>query len=62
MDNMNFEAMYARLEIIAKDIQNESLSLDAVHKLYTEGMSISKKCIAYIEELKREVEIAKTNR
>lgn len=62
MDKVSFEEMYSRLENIAKEIQNENLSLDAVHKLYTEGMNLSKKCGAYIQELKREVEIAKANK
>jgi exodeoxyribonuclease VII small subunit len=61
MEQMNFEAMYTRLESIAKEIQGETLTLDAVHMLYTEGMNISEKCLAHIDELKRKIEIGKTH-
>lgn len=56
MEEINFEVMYKRLESISKDIQGENLTLDEVHVLYKEGITLSEKCIEHIDGLKREVE------
>lgn len=59
MEEKSFEVMYARLESISKEIQGENLTLDEVHVLYKEGISLSEKCIAHIDALKKEVENGK---
>ncbi len=52
-----FERSLARLEEVAKRLENANLSLDEAMKLFEEGVQLSRDCQKQLEEAEGRVEI-----
>src|SRR3989442_1475080 len=52
-----FERSLARLEEVAKKLENANLSLDEAMKLFEEGVQLSRDCQKQLEEAEGRVEI-----
>lgn len=48
--NVDLEKDLQRLEEISNKLSNDEIALEEASKLYEEGMKLSNKCKAYIEE------------
>ncbi len=53
----NFEKLIEELEKITNKLEKEQLSLDESVKLFEEGMQISKKCNAKLEDAEKRITI-----
>ena len=53
----NFEKLIEKLEEITNRLEKEQLSLDESVKLFEEGMQISKKCNAKLEDAEKRITI-----
>lgn len=49
MEKMNYEKSVARLEAIVDKLENGSLSLEEMMKLYEEGTALAAKCAATLD-------------
>jgi exodeoxyribonuclease VII small subunit len=56
-ENLNFESALKRLEIIAKKLEEENLSLEEALKYFEEGMKLSKFCSEQLEAAENKVKI-----
>ena len=54
---LSLEEAMARLEEIAKELENEKLSLDSSVKLYEEGVKLVARCAKELEDAKRKIKI-----
>jgi exodeoxyribonuclease VII small subunit len=57
MAAIKFEDAWARLEIIATELENGDLPLDESLKIFEEGIRLSKTCLKMLDEAERKVEI-----
>ncbi len=51
----NFEELIKKLESITSKLENDKLSLDDSVALFEEGMKLSKKCNAKLEEAEKKI-------
>ena len=54
-ENENFEELIKKLESITSKLENDKLSLDDSVALFEEGMKLSKKCNAKLEEAEKKI-------
>lgn len=54
---MNFEELMQKLELITNKLEKENLNLDESVELFEEGMRISKKCNAKLENAEKRITI-----
>ena len=52
-----FEEMMENLEQISQDLENGELTLDESMKKFEEGMKLSKKCSAILENAEKKIKI-----
>jgi len=57
LEESNFEELMLKLEEITNKLEKEKLSLDDSVKLFEEGMEISKKCNAKLEDAEKRITI-----
>ena len=57
MEEMPFEAAIARLEVIVKAMEGDSLSLDESLALYEEGVALTRRLNRELEEAEQRVQI-----
>ena len=56
-EDMPFEAAIARLEVIVKTMEGDSLSLDESLALYEEGVALTRRLNRELEEAEQRVQI-----
>ena len=55
--NINFEDSMEKLQNIAKQLEDDNLSLDESIKLFEQGMDISKKCKEMLDKAEKKIKI-----
>ena len=53
---LSFEEALARLEMIVKELEDESIALDTSIELYEEGIELSRLCTETLEEAELRIE------
>ena len=57
MNNLTFEEAMKKLEDIAKELENDELTLDESVKKFEEGMAISKTCKEILDNAEKKITI-----
>lgn len=57
MEDMNFEELIKKLELIASELEKGDLSLEESIQKFEEGMKLSKKCNEIIESAEKKITI-----
>lgn len=60
-ENINFETTMNKLEQIAKELENDSLTLEESVSKFEEGMKLSKKCSELLENAEKRITILLKN-